>query len=666
MPASVAPSATASTLDWARYYVARGWSAVPARLGTKFPAGEWLRYQSSLPSEAQLTDWFGQQGFVRLGIVTGRNSGVIVADFDGQTGMDTLAALEARGFPVSIRQFTPSGGCHVLLKHPGVFVPTRKAAESPWRDVLPGMDIRGDGGFIMAAPSVGAEFGQYDWDVDAHPEHSALEAAPQAFIDLICQAAAPGGTGKDAPVTRAPGPLGLDLGTVTDGRETYMRNTVLAVTRGLYDRLKRLPTEDEVFDEGWPQYEARVDLSRAGRGKNEFRAKVRYTLARIKRGSVPSFSPPAAGPEAQQGEAPGGGASEAPKHQRGIQLLSLDEIEALPPPTWLIQGLIPEQSIVIPYGPPKAGKTFVVLSMALHIAANKPWMGREVAGGGVVYVAGEGVGGLSIRIRAMREAYGIGSNVPFWVVPRAVSFRDPKAVAALVEAIKVTVLDEPISLVVLDTLARAMPGVDENSAEEVGIVIAGCDELKFTLGATIMPIHHAGKDMERGLRGSSAIHGALDASLQITSAEGRVIVKNDNQKDAEAADPFALEMRKVELGLGRSSVVPFLADGAMPEEKRGRGRPRAATAIPVSALDAALAKHSQEAPPHLDLSPSLRVVPEAAWQREILARLPVTTGLAGKAAEQEADRRRKQATRLRTAAIAAGEAVSMEGFAWLP
>lgn len=354
------------------------------------------------------------------------------------------------------------------------------------------------------------------------------------------------------------------------------------------------------------------------------------------------------------------------KHQRGVQLLSLAEIEALPPPTWLVEGLIPEKGIVIPYGPPKAGKTFVALSMALHIAANRDWMGRKVNGGGVVYVAGEGVGGLSIRIKAMRQAYEIPANIPFWVVPRAVNFRDPNAVKALYDAIKATVLDEPISLVVLDTLARAMPGVDENSAEEVGVVVASCDELKFALGATIMPIHHAGKDIERGLRGSSAIHGALDTSLQITGTGDRVTVKNDNQKDAELAPAFMLEMRTVPIGVGaQSSLVPFLIDEA-PAEKRGRGRPRAATAIAVAALDAALAKGSQDAPPHLDLAPSLRVVPETAWQREILARLPAVTGLEGKAASAEANRRRMQAARLRTAAIAAGEAVSMEGFAWLP
>ena len=648
------PASPASALDWALYYAKRGFSVVPVRRGEKTPAFAWAQFQHRRASEAEIRDWFADPS-MGVGIVTGAISGVFAADFDGEAGADTLGRVADKlgAAPTSL---TGGGGVHMLFRHPGHRVPTRKG-------ILPGMDIRGDGGFIVAPPSVHASGRSYAWDVDAHPDDVAIHDAPASFVGAIC-ADAPSSPDHLAPVTRAAGPLGLP-GAVADGRETYMRNTVLAVARGLYDRLGRLPTEGEIFDEGWPQYLAHVDLSRPGRGEAEFRAKVRYTLARLQRGAIPSFTAPASSSEPTGDQAPGGGET-TPKHTRGIQLLSLAEVEALPAPTWLIDGLIPEQSIVIPYGPPKAGKTFVVLSMALHIAAHQPWMGRPVSGGGVVYVAGEGVGGLSKRIRAMRTAYQLPANLPFWVVPRAVSFRDPKAVASLVDAIRATVLDEPISLIVLDTLARAMPGVDENSAEEVGVVIAGCDEIKFSLGATVMPIHHAGKDMERGLRGSSAIHGALDASLQITQAEGRVIVRNDNQKDAEAADPFVLEMRKVDLGLGHSSVVPFLVDGGVPAEKRGPGRPRAATAIPVAALAAALAKGAEAPPPHLDLAPSLRVVLEAAWQREILARLPTTTGLTGKAAEAEADRRRKQATRLRTAAVAAGEAVSMEGFAWLP
>jgi hypothetical protein len=657
MPQSLTPpSGQATALDWALYYASRGWSVVPVRRGEKVPALPWAQFQHRRADNAEITDWF-RDPTMGIGIVTGAISGLFVVDFDGEEGAATHARLAA-ALGAAPTALTGGGGTHMLFRHPGHRVPTRKG-------ILPGLDIRGDGGFIVAPPSLHASGRAYAWDVDAHPDDVAIHDAPASFLATIC-ADAPTSPDHMAPVTRAPGPLGLP-GNVADGRETYMRNTVLAVARDLADRLGRLPTEAELFEEGWPQYRDHVDLSRPGRGEAEFRAKVRYTLHRVARGAVPSFKAPEVA-KAEDPFAPASGGSADPEptpHKRGIQLLTLAEIEALPPPVFLIDGLIPDQGIVIPYGPPKAGKTFVVLSMALHIASGKPWMGRKVIGGGVVYVAGEGVGGLSLRIKAMRQVYDIPADIPFWVVPRAVSFRDPRAVAALLEAINATAGKEPISLVVIDTLARAMPGVDENSAEEVGVVIAGCDELKFALGATIMPIHHAGKDMERGLRGSSAIHGALDASLQITSAEGRVIVRNDNQKDAEPAEPFALTMQKVELGLGRCSVVPVLSDGPLPE-KRGRGRPRAATAIPVVALETALAKHSQEPPPHLDLSPSLRVVPEAAWQREILARLPATTGLVGKAAEQEADRRRKQATRLRTAAVAAREAMSMEGFAWLP
>ncbi len=647
---TIAP-ASSDALEWALYYARRGWSVVPVRRGEKVPALPWAQFQQRRASEAEIRDWFSDPT-MGVGIVTGAISNLFVVDFDGEEGAHTHAQLAA-ALGAAPTALTGGGGTHMLFAYPGRRVPTRKALAS-------GMDIRGDGGFIVAAPSVHASGRRYAWDVDAHPDDVAIHDAPAAFVDRIC-ADAPPGPGSIAPVTRAAGPLGLPMGNITDGREQYMRDTVLAVARGLRDRLNRVPTAAEVFEEGWPQYAARVDLSRPGRGEAEFRAKVQYTLARIERGAIPSFSAPAAGSSstvAGGDSAPGGG--EPAQHQRGVRLLTLAEVEALPPPLFLIEGLVPDQGICIPYGPPKAGKTFVVLSMALHIASGRPWMGRKVMGGGVVYVAGEGVGGLSIRIRAMRQAYDIPADIPFWIVPRAVNFRDPKAVEALKEAIKVTVGAEPVTLIVLDTFARAMPGVDENSAEEIGVVIAACDDLKFEFAATVMPIHHMGKDTERGLRGSSAIHGALDASIQITQAEGRVTVKNDNQKDAEPAEPFQLEMRQVEIGLGRSSLVPFLIDGPLIDSQPSKGRPRKRgdTPIAINALAAALAKDGQAPPPHLDLSPSVRVVPEAAWQRELIARWP-------KDGDADREKVRLEVRYARKQAIRDGEAVVMEGFAWL-
>lgn len=251
----------------------------------------------------------------------------------------------------------------------------------------------------------------------------------------------------------------------------------------------------------------------------------------------------------------------------GDKLLSIDEIEALPPAEWLVEGLLPERGLIIPYGPPKHGKTFLILSMALHVAAGKPWFGRPVKQGVVVYIAGEGVGGLPTRIKAMRQRYEIPSNIPFYVRTKAVNFRDPQMVAGLTKAIREAAGTQAVALVIIDTLARAMPGVDENSAQEVGVVIAQCDAVREELGCAVAPIHHTGKDVERGMRGSNAIHGAVDTTFLIKRAgKGRVTMINEDQKDAEPAEPMTFTMEDVSIGF-RSSLVPML------EDHKGPGRP---------------------------------------------------------------------------------------------
>ena len=244
---------------------------------------------------------------------------------------------------------------------------------------------------------------------------------------------------------------------------------------------------------------------------------------------------------------------------RSLKILTLAEVEAMPPAVWLVEGLVPSRALVIPWGPPKVGKTFVWLSLSLHIAAGLPWAGRAVVQGAVVYLAGEGLGGFPTRLKAMRHQYGISADIPFYVIPRAVNFRDPAAVAEVIEVVRATVPDGmAIAMVVIDTLARAMPGVDENSAQEVGSVIAQCDEIKEELGCTVAPIHHSGKDVERGMRGSSAIHGAVDATYAIKAAgPHHVRLINEDQKDGEPAAPMLFKMEQIDPGFGRSSLVPI-------------------------------------------------------------------------------------------------------------
>lgn len=245
-------------------------------------------------------------------------------------------------------------------------------------------------------------------------------------------------------------------------------------------------------------------------------------------------------------------------------ILTMRELDALPPPEWLVQGLIPDKSMIVPFGPPKSGKTFIVLSFCLHVAANKEWFGHQVRGGGVVYIAGEGTGGLSLRLRAMRKAYEIDVDAPLWVVPKAVNFRLEGEVDGLISLVRKTVGDTPLRIVVIDTLARAMPGADENSAQEVGLVIAGCDRVREELGCAVIPVHHSGKDVAKGARGTSALRGAWDTALEIAGTGKRTTMTVVDQKEAEAGQRLVFRMESVAVGIGRTSLVPMLETG--PEE----------------------------------------------------------------------------------------------------
>jgi hypothetical protein len=556
-----------TTLEWANLYASLGWSVVPVRPGEKLPAVHWMAYQRQPATASELHGWFAVGGY-GIGLVQGARPNCITLDFDGDQGHETLASLEQRfgALPPTVRAITPGGGVHVILRHPGKNVPTRK-------NLLPGFDVRGDGGFIVAHPSRHANGRTYEWDVDNHPEDVVLADCPAWVADIIC-GDAPSGEGASVPVqmAQAPGPLGMAVERVVDGREAYMRDTILAVLIDLRERLGRTPTEAELTAEAWPQYERKVDFSRPGRGAAEFAAKVRYTLARAAKGvirGVPADGDavglPATTHDWEGDGGPLAGSAEKPKAKKDIQVLSLQELEALPPIEYLVEGLIPEEGVVVPYGPPKVGKTFVVLSMALHVAAGMAWMGKKVRQAGVVYVAGEGARGVALRSKVMRSRYGIPDNIPFWVIPHRINLREAGMVAKLTAAIREVVLDEPIGLIIFDTLPRMMPGADENSAQDMGLVVAACDDVKETFKASVMAVMHTGKNVDQGIRGSNAVLGALDASLLVQAAGEKVIrVKNEDQKDGETAPDMLFRLEEVSIGLGRSSLVPVPLDGPQP------------------------------------------------------------------------------------------------------
>ncbi len=256
-------------------------------------------------------------------------------------------------------------------------------------------------------------------------------------------------------------------------------------------------------------------------------------------------------------------------------LLDLDEIDKIPPPTWLIHEMVAEHGLSVIYGDPGAGKSFIAIDMALRIAYGLDWHGTPTKQAGILYIAGEGAIGLAKRIKGWKREHALeGVDAPFLLLPIAIHLLDEKNRAKLLRTI--TAATEragfPIGLIIIDTVSRALAGADENGQEAMSAFVAACDEIRIHAGGAVLGVHHSGKDKEKGMRGSTVLLGGCDASIRITKSDKIVTLKTEKQKDAEEAEPIYMEMRKVAWATGleeeQSTLVPFRSEASAQPDKQ--------------------------------------------------------------------------------------------------
>lgn len=217
---------------------------------------------------------------------------------------------------------------------------------------------------------------------------------------------------------------------------------------------------------------------------------------------------------------------------------------------YVIKHMLPAQSLCSIYGPSGSYKSFLAVSWACHIAAGAAWSGRKVEQGAVLYVVGEGGVGVPRRIRAWEQMHGQQVD-NLWLVNRPVfPVRESEVSEVILAARQITAeCGMPVRLVVIDTLARCFGGNDENDARDMGAFIEGCDVIKQKTGATVLVVHHSGKDEAKGARGSSSFRAALDAEYNVKrEGEGLALILScTKMKDAEEPERRAYDLRTVEL-----------------------------------------------------------------------------------------------------------------------
>ena len=213
---------------------------------------------------------------------------------------------------------------------------------------------------------------------------------------------------------------------------------------------------------------------------------------------------------------------------------ALDDIPDLEP---LIDGWLFKDSMARLIGKSGTYKSFVALDMACHVAAGKAWFGHECATGAVVYVVAEGARGVRRRVRAWESKHMLPLGDKLLILPRPVQMVGPEWLA-FVGACKAV----GAAMVVLDTQARVTVGVEENSAREMGQVVAMGERLRVDTGACILLVHHTGHAGEHG-RGSTSVYGALQTELALERvANQRVSLKATKQKDHDELGPVNLKL----------------------------------------------------------------------------------------------------------------------------
>ncbi len=249
---------------------------------------------------------------------------------------------------------------------------------------------------------------------------------------------------------------------------------------------------------------------------------------------------------------------------------------------WQLRHLLPRTGVVSVIGQSGHGKSFFVLDMAMHAAAGQDFYGRKAQREGANVVMGvlEGVNGWRDRVKAYSKQRGLPTSPGvIEVLTGSFDLRRREDVQPLIAHLRSK--GSKTGLFVVDTLAQATPGANENSSEDMGAAMAHAKLISEMTGWVVVIVAHLGKNKDLGQRGWSGMKGAMDVEITVSKGSSHYVAEITKLKDAPGErDRFFFEIEDVELGFdpefGRISAgvaVPIAQGGAMPE-LQAQARPR--------------------------------------------------------------------------------------------
>lgn len=205
------------------------------------------------------------------------------------------------------------------------------------------------------------------------------------------------------------------------------------------------------------------------------------------------------------------------------RLIPASKLCEILPPRLLPQTHFVAGGLNVIFGPSGTYKSFYILGLAMELALDSD----------VIYIAAEGASGMNQRFRAWGEFY---QKLPerLYFYKEELNLLNENSALSFIGAVKTSNL-EP-SLIVIDTLARCIPGGDENSAKDIGLAVQACGRIQTALSTGVCLVHHTNK---AGLseRGSGALRGAADSMIEMALVGGGVQAKCSKAKDQPEWEP---------------------------------------------------------------------------------------------------------------------------------
>jgi hypothetical protein len=282
---------------------------------------------------------------------------------------------------------------------------------------------------------------------------------------------------------------------------------------------------------------------------------------------------------------------------------------------YLIKGLLSRTGLTVIWGPPKCGKSFWALDLAMHIALRWKYRSRRVQGGPVVYVALEGQEGFKARIEAFRQHHNV-TEAEFYLVTVPLNLIVDHA-ALIVEIQDQLGGVQPVA-VFIDTLNRSLVG-SESKDEDMAKYLGAADAVAAQLACKVVIIHHCGIDATRP-RGHTSLTGSVEEQIAVKrEGDGQFSATVEFAKDMAERETIHSHFQVVTVGTDPdgdpiTSLIVMPAAEPVTAKKAGKkitGANAAALAILRRAIDDA----GQIAPASNHIPPDTRTIAEDEWRR---------------------------------------------------